>query len=303
MNHSTLIILNPVAGMENATQFLSTLVEKLSESGEPVLCYATGKSGDAALMARRYGNQVDQVITLGGDGTLSEVTEGLLFHEQRPIVGYIPAGTSNDFASGLGLSDQTEEELVQTALFGVPMACDMGLFNGTSFLYVAAFGAFTTVSYQTPQAKKNVLGRFAYLVEGMKELSGLTEYEIEMRTDSQTFRGKYLLGMISNSNTVAGMVHLDASTDYQDGLFEVTLVKAGYSALDYAALARELMNGELTHEACLHFQTSYLEVRSPLPIAWTLDGEEGDETTKATIQVLPRALRIRTKVAPKEERK
>lgn len=290
----TLVVYNPVAGAEQAGEYLSDLLEAISAKGNLSYVFATGKEGDAEAIVREYGGVVEDIVTLGGDGTLSEVTSALLTHKHRPPVGYISAGTANDFASGVGLGDLDVEDAVHYATTGEGQAFDMGRINGRPFLYVAAFGAFASVSYRTSQVKKNVLGKVAYFLEGLRDLAEIEKYSLEMETDHGSESGDFILGMISNSNRVAGFIDFTSQTDYADGEFEVMLVRAGFSALDYAALARDLASGRTTHPACFTFQTSRLVIRSSRELQWTIDGEEGERGRESTIQVEPQAIRVRT---------
>lgn len=227
---TTLVVYNPVAGSEGAGEYLKDLVEAISAKGHPALVFATRKEGDAKTIVRAYGEEVEDIVTMGGDGTLSEVTSALMTLQHRPPVGYIPAGTTNDFASGVGLSELSPERAVAIATTGEGQALDMGRINGTPFLYVAAFGTFATVSYRTSQAKKNVLGKMAYFLEGLRDLAEIESYHLEMETDHGHESGDFLLGLITNSNRVAGFINFTDQTDYADGVFEVLLVKSGFSA-------------------------------------------------------------------------
>lgn len=155
-----MLIYNPVAGSEQAQDYVSLLVERMSQDKTPVLTYATGDAGEAHDMAKKYGETVDSIITLGGDGTLNEVASAVSELSKKPVVGYIPAGTTNDFATGLGMGDLSIEEAVETAVAGKPVEIDLGRCNQRSFLYVAGFGAFTSISYRTPQAKKTCWARW-----------------------------------------------------------------------------------------------------------------------------------------------
>lgn len=293
MNKKTLVIFNPVAGNEEASEYLVSLVREISVAGGIALCYATGKTGDAYRIAQEFGASVDDIITIGGDGTLSEVSAGLVEAGIHATLGYIPAGTTNDFAGGLGLSKGDKKARIGVATRGERMPLDMGRLNGKPFLYVAGFGAFTSVSYRTSQVSKNVMGRMAYFVEGLKDISQLKPYHLTVDFDGEQVEGDFLLGLISNSNQIGGMLDLSDRTNYHDGRFEGTLIRNGFSPLEYAGLASDLMNGKTTHPACVSFQAKRITIRSAEALAWTLDGEQGDETTENVIEVIPEALHVR----------
>lgn len=289
----SLLLYNPVAGTRKAESYLPSVIQALSRQGQLALCYASQKKGDAFRLARDLAGEVENVIAIGGDGTISEAAAGLLASTAKTPFSLLPAGTTNDFAGGLGLADLSEEERIQVAIQGTVHPFDMGLLNDRPFIYVAAFGAFSSVSYRTPQASKNALGKFAYLLEGIKDLTELTSYHLQITSDQDQLEGDFLLGLVSNSNIVAGLVNMEKDTDYKDGRFEILLVRAGYSPMDYAAVAREMRSGLFSHPAIEFLQVQEARITSDSNLQWTLDGEEGGSAKNNYFRVLDRAIQVR----------
>lgn len=208
------------------------------------------------------------------------------------MLGYIPAGTTNDFANSLGIPKQMEKAAA-IAVSGRTAQVDVGRFNDRYFSYVAAFGAFTDVTYVTPQHIKNSLGRLAYLVEGAQRLSSLKTYPLHLEYDGGETDGEFLVGLISNSSYVAGLpVGRWIDTSMSDGLLEVTLVRKPNLMIELTRVASNLLLGELDPELIFSVKTKRLRITSPEPIPWTLDGEYGGSPSEVTIENLHRALTI-----------
>ncbi len=226
MNYKNLLfILNPNAGKGEIRSKAVRILQLFSSAGYDVLVSPTSRAGEIPEIIQRRANGVDLVVCCGGDGTLNETVTGLMKLDPRPPLGYLPAGTVNDFASSLGISKDLEGA-AQAVLSGSPVDVDIGRFGEQYFTYVAAFGAFTEVSYQTPQQSKNVFGRTAYVLEGLKRLTSLKSYQASIEYDSGTCQGDYLFGMISNSSSVGGLKLLDdAQISMNDGMFEVILIQ------------------------------------------------------------------------------
>lgn len=293
-----LIIFNPVAGVEESGLFLPSLIDQLTNSNYLSFVLATQKEGDEEVFVKKFGQEVDLVICLGGDGTLSRVVSGLLSLSPKPELAYIPSGSTNDFANGVGMGDLHREELINLACQGKTSLFDVGSLNDRPFIYVAAFGLFTSVAYRTPQDQKNLLGRLAYFFEGVKDLTQIKTHSIKLRYDGGDLEGDFILGLVSNSNSVAGFTSITGPTDYYDGLFEVLLVKAAAKPLDLAGALHDLIAGR-DNALILRLQTTRLDLISGDDLAWTLDGEEGDKGKEAKIRVLPKALSIRTPLGNK----
>lgn len=252
----------------------------------------TARAGELPDLVEQLGPDADLVVCCGGDGTLNEAVTGLMRLDPRPPLGYLPAGTMNDFASGLGLPADLEAAAGK-AVTGSPFDCDIGRFGDRYFTYVAAFGAFTDVAYQTPQQSKNVLGRMAYILEGIKRLPSLKYYHAAVEYDGGSCEGDYLFGMVSNATSVGGMKLLDDKRiSMNDGMFEVLLIQRPNSLQE----AHQVINAALRHDysspLIQELRTSRVIMRCREPTPWTLDGEFGGAQETVEIENLRLALRV-----------
>ncbi|MBQ2768253.1 MAG: diacylglycerol kinase family lipid kinase [Clostridia bacterium] len=292
---SILLIVNPAAGKLRAKNGLYEMIAPLCAAGMRVTVYTTSARGEAAEVARSIGGEFDRIICCGGDGTLNEVIDGMLGGGVHCPLGYIPAGSTNDFAATLGLpADLGAAARLQ--LKGEPRSIDIGCFNDKRhFSYIASFGAFTSSSYTAPQTAKNALGHLAYVLEGIKDLPALQPVTLSAVTDDgRSFAGSYIFGAVSNCTSIGGMVKLDASlVDLSDGMFEVLLIRMPKTIVElnrilYALTSRDYTASpefELTRVRCL-------TVTTPKPMPWSLDGEYEEGGTTAVICAMPGALRI-----------
>lgn len=289
-----LFIYNPQAGKGLIRSHLAEVVDIFTKAGFLVTVWPTQGQADATRVASRQGWWYDRVVCCGGDGTLNETVTGLLTLDAPPVLGYIPAGTTNDFSKNLSLP-RGMEKAAHTAVEGTPRPCDMGRFNGKNFVYVAAFGAFTDVSYATPQEFKNAFGHLAYLLEGATKLGDLGKgVHLVVEHDGGSIEGDFMYGMVSNTTSVGGFnVFPKDQVALDDGLFEVVLVrqpkKPGDLQDTLLALARQSAQGSSQVEA---FHTKNLTVRSAEPLAWTLDGEYGGAPEVARIENLNKAVTL-----------
>lgn len=298
-----LFLVNPHAGKAAIRGQLLRITETFVRAGCLPTIYTSQRSGELPSVVEQLAPGYDLVVCSGGDGTLNETLNGLMRLERRPRVGYIPAGTTNDFAASLGIP-KNMVKAAEAAVDGVPVSVDVGRFGQRYFAYVAAFGAFTDVTYATPQQFKNSLGRLAYLVEGAQRLSSLKTYQLHLEYDGGETDGEFLVGLVSNSSYVAGLPvgrWIDASMS--DGLMEVTLVRKPALMIELTRVASNLVLGELDPELIFSVKTRRLRVTSPEPLPWTLDGEYGGSPTDVTIENLQRALTIHLPVESLQEKK
>lgn len=293
-----LYIYNPAAGRRTAKASLSDVVEVFSRQGYEITVHPTQGRGDATRTVLEDGGGFDRVVCCGGDGTLNETVQGLLAlpADKRPVLGYIPAGTTNDFSRTLELP-RTLPELAEAAGAGAPRPIDVGEAAGRPFTYVAAFGLFTDVSYSTPQANKNLLGHFAYLLEGMGRLAGIPSYHMKVSTRSGTeVEGDFIYGMVGNTVSVGGLVNLPRDKVLlDDGRFEVILIRQPKTAKDWQSILTALTTLELSKDgegAVVGFSAEEVTFTCDAPVAWTVDGEFGGEQQITTVKNLPRALTI-----------
>lgn len=291
-----LYIYNPTAGRKTAKINLSDVLEVFARQGYEITVHPTQGRGDAAETAREQGPNFDRVVCCGGDGTLNETVRGVLElpPERRPVLGYIPAGTTNDFSRTLELP-KTAPELAETAGAGIPRAIDVGQAAGNPFTYVAAFGLFTDVSYSTPQASKNLLGHFAYVLEGMGKLSNIPSYHMKVTTgDGRETEGDYIYGMVGNTVSVGGLVNLPRDKVLlDDGRFEVILIRRPENGKDWQSILTALTTLELTEDGVVTgFSAAEVTFACGQPVAWTVDGEFGGEQAVTRVVNLPQALTI-----------
>ena len=293
-----LYIYNPTAGRRTAKASLSDVVEVFSRQGYEITVHPTQERGDATRTVLEDGGGFDRVVCCGGDGTLNETVQGLLAlpADKRPVLGYIPAGTTNDFSRTLELP-RTLPELAEAAGAGAPRPIDVGEAAGRPFTYVAAFGLFTDVSYSTPQANKNLLGHFAYLLEGMGRLASIPSYHMKVSTpEGKEVEGDFIYGMVGNTVSVGGLVNLPRDKVLlDDGRFEVILIRQPKTAKDWQSILTALTTLELSKDgegAVVGFSAGEVTFTCDAPVAWTVDGEFGGEQQITTVKNLPRALTI-----------
>lgn len=287
-----LFVFNPRSGKGLIREHLVDIVDVMVKAGYEVTIYTTQSQGDAIRKVKEEAKYYDRVVCSGGDGTLDEVVTGMQQSEVNVPIGYIPAGSTNDFANSLGIpKDMVEAAKVAVGDNSFP--CDVGYFNGDTFVYVAAFGLFTEVSYKTPQQLKNVLGHAAYILEGAKQLHDIPSFTMQVEHDGQVFQDKFIYGMVTNSVSVGGfkgMTGDDVKLD--DGVFEVTLIKSPKNPIELNRILASLTNLIDDTELIYSFKTDHLHIISKEKIAWTLDGEFGGEHEDLTIKNLNKQITI-----------
>lgn len=293
MARQMLFVYNPRAGKAQIRSNLLDIIDTFVKAGYEVTAYPTQAPGDAvkAVQERRDGYEI--VACSGGDGTLDEVVTGMMKSEERLPIGYVPAGSTNDFANSLGIP-KSMLQAADVVVNGRTFACDVGKFNEGIFIYVAAFGIFTDVSYGTPQNTKNVLGHAAYLIEGVKRLPSVRAYPLKITCNEEIIEGEFLYGMITNSHSVGGFRGITGqNVALDDGVFEVTLIRKPSNPLDLNNIILALVDKRVKSEYIYTFTTESMKVESEEPVAWTLDGEFGGEHLKVQIENWHRALEIR----------
>ena len=282
-----LFIMNPCSGTKKANKYLTEILSILNRAGYAVQVYITEKRGDATQMAKQA-KDMDVVVCCGGDGTFNETLTGLLEAGLDVPLGYIPAGSTNDFAASLKLPTEVVSAAKNIAC-GKPASFDAGLFEDRYFSYVASFGAFTKTSYNTPQSIKNALGHAAYVLGGIYELSQIRSISATIDLDGETIEGKYIFGAICNSTSVGGVLNLDPKqVDMSDGKFEVLLVRAPKSLSELTECIHAFQNKTYNCRMVSFRSASSVRVTMPDPVDWSLDGElhKGVHTAHITNQHL-----------------
>jgi len=289
-----LLIINPMAGKSMYKEGLGEALSILAKGGYETTVRFTEKTGHAAQLAHELGEMFDVVACIGGDGTLSEVMEGVVGLDPQPLIGYFPLGTANDVATTLKLPKSNIPAAAERIVSGTPMDFDLGTFgNDGNFTYVAAFGAFTDVSYATPQQEKQALGHFAYVLEGMMRLPKIANVHAKVEYDGGMIEDDFILGGLVNSTSVAGLIHLDPSKiRLNDGLFELTLVRLPKSIGDLRTILRDLINQDYTGPFFKIVPTSYAKFTFNKPVPWTRDGESGGEHTEIEFRNIRNAVKI-----------
>lgn len=295
-----LFIVNPRSGKARIKNQLLEIVDLFIKHGWQVNLHITQSQADAIQAAREMGKNVDMIVCSGGDGTLSETISGMMGMDNPPVLGYIPAGSTNDFAASLGISSRMRKA-AETVVKGAPRPIDIGYFcKERTFVYVAGFGAFTEVSYMTPQEKKNLLGHQAYMLEGVKSLANIKSYKMRVEADDFCMEGDFIFGMVTNTISVGGfkgLVTQDVALD--DGMFEVLMIRTPKTALELTNLLSYMILKEEQSEYVHKFKTSKLAVYSKEDVDWVLDGEFGGAKREVEIENLTKRIKIVTGLVKK----
>ena len=279
MEKKLLLIVNPAAGRSAYKNGFGDALNLLARGGWVTTLYFTAGRGDAARIAAENAAGYDAAACVGGDGTLSEVLAGLMRLDSPPPVGYFPMGTANDVATTLGLPKNDVLAAARRLLGGTPHPFDVGGFGEKDyFAYVAAFGAFTEVSYATPQDQKKMLGHLAYVLQGMQQLPRIESIHTRVDYDGGRFEGELLYGSMSNSTSVAGIVHLpETMVSLGDGMSELVLVRDPGSVAAFAEIVSSVLSERFDSDNLLILHTTRARFRFDRPVAWTRDGEAGGE--------------------------
>lgn len=287
-------VYNPHSGREQIGGKLNEIIRILAEENNELVVAPTIGYQDAMKRIEKLSDDYDLVVCSGGDGTLDEVVTGMMKRpkERRIPIGYIPAGTTNDFARSLEIP-RNMPEAARFAMHGEPFACDIGSFNEDSFVYIASFGIFTDVSYSTKQEIKNVLGHMAYVLEAMKSLVNIKSYKMKISSEEMEFEGDFLFGMITNSKSVAGFQGLVRNeVIFDDGVYEVTFIKRPKNPLEIQELLAALIDEKIDSNYMYSFRTKRLVIESEEMIPWTLDGEFGGQHNQVVIENNQQAVEI-----------
>ena len=288
-------VLNPHSGKALIKNALLKIIQVFSEAGYDVTVYPTKAPLDGYEYLKKREGQYDVLVCSGGDGTLNEVVRAVLEYQgDKPPIGYIPSGSTNDFATSLNIPKDMVRAAQHIAA-GEPVQCDIGRANGErSFNYVAAFGAFTEVSYATPQHLKNLLGHQAYVLEGVKSLAALKPYKVKVTSNELQVEDSFVYGMVSNTESVGGMRGLAGTgVDLQDGLFEVTLIKTPQNILELNEIIQAVLAGKSDNNKYFYqFRSRAVKFISEVPVAWTQDGEFGGYHEVVDVKNDRQALRL-----------
>ena len=302
MKKRVMFVLNPKSGKGLIKSKLLDIIDLMVKGGMVITIFTTQYKMHGCELIKKRGVRYDYIVISGGDGTLSECIKGLMSieKEKRPVIGYIPSGSTNDFAESLKLP-KNMINAAKNILSGKKFNCDVGIFNDDYFIYIAAFGAFTDVSYDTPQDMKNILGHTAYILEGIKRVGNLQKYHMIITHDNGSVEGDFIYGMVSNTTSVGGMKNLGKEkVQLDDGLFEVILVKYPQNPMDIQMIVTGILTQDFTSKVFCAFKTSKASFTSESGVQWTLDGEYGGTHTNVDIENISQAFSI---MAPEKSSK
>ena len=285
-----LFIYNPRAGKGSIGTHLGDIVDIFTNGGYRVTVYPTKCHGDGEVVARQWCDRFDRIVCAGGDGTLDEIVTGVMAAGAGMPIGYLPTGSTNDFGRSIGIP-KSIRRAAQTAVSDNLFRCDLGKFNSRYFVYVAAFGLFTDVTYETDQNMKNIFGYTAYLAEAVKRLPSIRSIPLRITYDDNVISDNFLVGLVTNSDSVGGIKGITGpDVKLDDGIFEVLLVRAPDNILEFNLIAPAIIDRRIKSDNVICLQCSNLLIESDEPIAWTLDGEFGGLVDRAEIENMHEAV-------------
>ncbi len=289
-----LFLYNAHSGREKIKNKLVSIIDIFAKAGYEITVHPTQAKDDAANTIISEGERYDTIVVSGGDGTLDEAVRGMIALGKNIPLGYIPAGSTNDFAKSMGISSNMTKA-AETVIYGETFPCDIGSFNDSSFVYIAAFGILTEVSYETKQQIKNVFGHMAYVLEGVKSIGmgNFKPIELTITVGDRVIKDSFIYGMVSNSSSVGGFKSpLFKEVQLDDGKFEGIFVRYPEDPTDLNAVLASLIAGEPDAEYMYYFKASEFSITSEEPVSWTLDGENGGHHTDVHIKNLKHAISI-----------
>ena len=290
-----LFIFNPYSGTGQIKSKLLEIIDIFVKAGYDVVAHPTQRQKDAYDKVVESGRCYDAIVCAGGDGTLDETVSGMITAGLHMPLGYIPAGSTNDFANSLRIP-KSITKAAQIAISGKPFLCDVGQLNDDTFVYVAAFGLFTNVSYQTSQGLKNILGHAAYILEGAKQITNIPSYHVVVEANGKRYEENLIYGMVSNSKSVGGMTNLTGKgVELDDGLFEVTLIRSPQNAIDLNAILSCMAAKQADSDRVYSIKAEQVTFQFDKAIPWTVDGEYGGEYKHVTINNINQRIPIRIK--------
>lgn len=287
-----LVLINPNSGKKNSKESVLDALNVFSANNYQMEIYLSQKPMDVTHYIKENGKRFDVVAVFGGDGTLNEATNGLMKLKHKPVISYFPTGTMNDFGTNFGLTNDMKQ-CANIACVGHIESFDVGKINSRYFNYVAGFGAFCNVSYETKQELKKQIGNMAYIIKALHEIPNLHPYHVKMNLDGKVFEKDLMFGLIINGNRVAGFEMVEqADNTFKDGLFDIILVEHTPNLLELYNYPLGVLHPELNMKYVERYQVKSIIIESQEKLAWTLDGEEGEETLVARVENISQALQI-----------
>lgn len=287
-----LVLINPNSGKKNSKESVLDALNLFSANNYQMEIYLSQKPMEVTRYIEENGERFDVVAVFGGDGTLNEATNGLMKLKHKPVISYFPTGTMNDFGTNFGLTNDMKQ-CANIACAGHIESFDVGKMNSRYFNYVAGFGAFCNVSYETKQELKKQIGNLAYIIKALHEIPNLHPYHVKMNLDGKVFEKDLMFGLIINGNRVAGFEMVEqADNTFKDGLFDIILVEHTPNLLELYNYPLGVLHPELNMKYVERYQAKSIIIESQEKLAWTLDGEEGEETLVARVENISQALQI-----------
>lgn len=287
-----LVLINPNSGKKNSKESVLDALNVFSANNYQMEIYLSQKPMDVTRYIEENGERFDVVAVFGGDGTLNEATNGLMKLNHKPVISYFPTGTMNDFGTNFGLTNDMKQ-CANIACAGHIESFDVGKMNSRYFNYVAGFGAFCNVSYETKQELKKQIGNLAYIIKAIHEIPNLHPYHVKINLDGKIFDKNLMFGLIINGNRVAGFEMVEqADNTFKDGLFDIILVEHTPDLLELYNYPLGVLHPELNMKYVERYQVKSIIIESQEKLAWTLDGEEGEETLVARVENISQALQI-----------
>lgn len=285
-----LFIMNPKAGRTTLKNSLVDVLEVFCNNDYAVRTYLTKSADDAERIVQEEGANYDVIVCAGGDGTLGNTVTGYMKSGIRVPLGYIPCGSTNDFARSMDIPRETVEA-AEMIVKAEPFSIDIGSLNDKNFVYVAAFGMFSDTSYATPQNMKNIFGHAAYVLQGIKSLANVPSYKMKVTIDGDEQEGEFIFGMVSNSVSVGGFKSITRKgVEFDDGLFEGVLIRTMKTPADLERVVRALLIGDVNERSMVSFRAHRVKFDAEDPVAWTCDGEFGGEYKETKIHIHRRAI-------------
>lgn len=287
-----LVLINPNSGKKNSKESVLDALNVFSANNYQMEIYLSQKPMDVTRYIEENGERFDVVAVFGGDGTLNEATNGLMKLKHKPVISYFPTGTMNDFGTNFGLTNDMKQ-CANIACAGNIESFDVGKMNSRYFNYVAGFGAFCNVSYETKQELKKQIGNLAYIIKALHEIPNLHPYHVKMNLDGKILEKDLMFGLIINGNRVAGFEMVEqADNTFKDGLFDIILVEHTPNPLELYNYPLGVLHPELNMKYVERYQAKSIIIESQEKLAWTLDGEEGEETLVARVENISQVLQI-----------
>lgn len=292
-----LFVFNPKSGRGQISNNLASIIDVFVKGGYEVVVHPSQHKDDIKDVICQKGEKFDTVVVAGGDGTLNEAVNALMTidGENRPKLGYIPSGTTNDFAQSNNIPKNNVKKAAQTVVDGNVYSVDTGKFNDKYFSYIAAFGAFANVPYDTNQQAKNIFGYTAYILEGIKSLPGIKPHDVKIEYDGNTIEGSFIFGAVSNSFFVGGVKYTGVDISLNDGYFECILVKNQTNPIEFQLAIADLLTNNIKSDKFIVFKAKNIKFTFVNEVEWTLDGEFGGKIKKANIKNIKKAIEIITK--------